>query len=233
MKLNKSLAFLFVLISALGSGGYAADAEIDPVFQVVWNASSGLMPTEAQPRWRLYGGSLDTKTGNAKGKDILQKDVLRFETPRDETIDGIYLPYRTYFIARPSFWNPIKYWEATMEFSLRVESVATNAKYGATFGFSTETHSFSFSFNEMEIVTNDGQSAFVDTTKFHVYRITWKEDEGAKLYIDGATEPACESMGIAKESRPGIFFGAATNTTGGIAEWKYVAYIQGVILPPE
>ncbi len=203
-------------------------SDIDPIFNVIWDASLGMKPDESDPKWRLSGVTEGT---GAKGSDEFVGDVLRFDTPKDETIDGKYLPYRVYFIDSASRWNPVKNPLVTIEFSARVLSVAAGADYSTCLAFYTGTTGYVFALDEMGISTNDGEAFAFDTSEFHVFRVTLDAEGVAKLYMDGASEPIITTYGAPSENRAVILFGSRTNTTGGVSEWKYLAYTTNGAFP--
>lgn len=231
--MKRLLPIVAVSLFSTSFNALCSEAEgISPVFKTVWRASSGQKPNEAEPPWQLSGANAIKV---AKGSDELKGDVLFFDTPKKETIDGISISSRTYIITNPRFWNPVKPpGGSTIEFRMKVESVAPGCANATVVGFSTGTLSFRLAFDTAGIVTGQKEYIDVDTTEMHTYRITFEENaSAASLYVDNADEPIATLAGVASTTPAAVFFGSLYEASGGTSAWEYVALTNDGAYTPE
>lgn len=211
----KRFAFIAMLSVAAMPMASAGEGEFD----IDWQAS--VLPDEAKPAWKLLGGGEER---GGKGAVTLEDGVLILNAPAQATVGGARHTSHSYTIDNPQHWKPGKE-GSTIEFRVKIESVAEGAQYAAGIGFITEDRSVRFTFDGQGITANDGQQVEIDTSTLRTYRIVDDPLGDVRLYVEESSEPLIETQGEPAKSRfRYIYFGAPLLHAAGISHWEFVRF---------
>lgn len=194
----------------------------DVNFSVVYNATQ--LPDEANPAWAPMSGA-------PVGTSSVANNVLTMSTEANGN--------RYYRISNTSIWNGGTTTGSTIEFSLRVESLADGATNATVIYFTTGGKGYGFFFRPNEISYQAGANPpvhFFDTTSdFNRYRITLSGAGEASLYVNNEVTPLISGYtGTALGTQSNlIYFGDASNSSiGGVVHWEYMAFTNSEMVAP-
>ncbi len=224
MKTTPVLNTLSIVAGALfafsnPSHGLIISDDVD--FSVNYQAASGLLPSAATPVWTRVGSA-----GGTTGSTLIS-GALVFNTPLSG--DRIFRIQNS-----TGNWDGSTTTGSTIEFSLKVESVAPEAAAATSIYFSTGTRGYIFHFNSDSILYGSASVAHDTTVVFQRYRITLDPDGNANLYAnDNATPLISGYFGTTPSITTNhIYFGDPGGTVGGIAHWEYIAYTNAGAVAP-
>ncbi len=224
MKNTPILSTLSVIAGALfafssPSHGLIISDDVD--FTVDYQASSGLLPSAATPVWTRVGSA-----GGSTGSTLIS-GALVFNTPLAG--DRLFRIQNS-----TGNWDGSTTTGSTIEFSLKVESIASEAAAATSIYFSTGTRGYIFHFSTVSILYGSASVAHDTTGEFQRYRITLSPEGHASLYANGNTTPLISDYSGATLSTATnhIYFGDPGGTVGGIAHWEYIAYTNGAAVAP-